>query len=106
MERTDIFKQILETEQAAKNHREVAMLRQAGLDEYLADREAKYRVEVMTKADEEIKAETEKYKAEIDAQIKRIKLKQQRDVLNIHLSFDKKLEEWVDKLFEIVVGNY
>jgi hypothetical protein len=105
MERTDIFKQILEAEQMAKTHREEAVIRQEGLDHYLAEREALYRSESLAKADEEIEAEEKKLSADVEAEIRKLKTKQQRDVLNIHVSFDKKLEQWVDKLFEIVVGN-
>jgi len=105
VERTDVFKQILETEQIAKTQREDAVKRQAGLEQYLAEKEAENHRESYAVASAEIVAEEAKYSAEVDTEIKKLKSKQLRDVLNIHISFDKKLELWVDTLFEIVVGN-
>lgn len=105
MERTDVFKQILETEQKAKEQREDAVRHQAGLDKYLAEKEGALRRDTYSLADEELAKEEERFRLNIDKDIEKLREKQTRDVLNIHVSFDKKLDEWVDTLFDIVVGN-
>jgi hypothetical protein len=105
MERTDIFRTILETEHKARIQYEEAVETQEGLEKFLQEKEAALRAEYFNKAESELAVAREKYTAMIDESIKKIKVKQERDILHIHSSFDKKIDEWVDQLFEIVVGN-
>jgi hypothetical protein len=105
VEHSEVFKQILETEQLAKTQRYEAERRQAGLDKYLAEKEAALRKDSYANADAEIAREEERFRATIDKEIEKLKLKQERTLSNIDMSFKKKLDEWVVTLFETVLGD-
>ncbi len=105
MERSDIFRKILDTEQEAKRLREHAVSLQEGLDKFLAEKEAEQRRESYARADAEIAAEESAFRASVDAELERLRKKHERDLLSIHTSFDRKLDEWVSTLFEIVLRN-
>ncbi len=105
MERSDIFRKILDTEQEAKRRRELAVAQQEGLDKFLAEKEAEQRRESYARADSEIAAEENAFRASVDAELQRLRKKHERDLLSIHTGFDRKLDEWVTTLFDIVVRN-